>query len=379
MALPLAREGDVPWTARSLLRDKLRLIISIGGLGFAVLLVLLLRGIMDGTVAKSTRYVDNVGADVFVAREGVTNMALSSSNLPGDLAATLAGIDGVETATGVTRLNFIAASPEANRPAELIGYDPAAGLGGPWKLKSGREVQGPGEAVLDSVLADELGVGLGDEVLLARQPFEVVGLSAESASLAGKLLFIDLGAAQALLNMEDRVSFVLIELEPGVDPDAWVARVAPEVPGTALLTKEQLSDNDRDLLSSLFIDPVNVMATVGFLVGLAIVGLTMYTTTAERIRDFGVLKAIGAPNRFLFRTVLGQAFVLGALGFAVGLVATWIAGPLVVALFPGIGVSVVLVPALQTLGAVLLMSIAGALIPVLRIARVDPLIVFRRA
>ncbi|MGE3780896.1 MAG: hypothetical protein AB7F89_27155, partial [Pirellulaceae bacterium] len=67
---------------RLILYDTVRLAISIGGLGFAVMLVLVLRGIMDGTVAKSTAYIDHSGADLFIAREGVSHMSLASSTIP---------------------------------------------------------------------------------------------------------------------------------------------------------------------------------------------------------------------------------------------------------------------------------------------------------
>jgi putative ABC transport system permease protein len=142
-------------------------------------------------------------------------------------------------------------------------------------------------------------------------------------------------------------------------------------------SRAQLSKNDRDLLSSLFVAPINVMSTVGFLVGLAIIGLTMYTTTAERTRDFGVLKAIGARQLFLFRTVVTQATFLGLAGFVVGLGASLLAGPAIERLVPDIGVTIRVGIVLRTLVAVIGMSLVGAVLPVARITRVDPLVVFR--
>jgi predicted lysophospholipase L1 biosynthesis ABC-type transport system permease subunit len=62
----------------------------------------------------------------------------------------------------------------------------------------------------------------------------------------------------------------------------------------------------------------------------------------------------------------------------VGLLAAIAAGPLIVRAVPDIGVTINLMPALWTLGAVIVMSLLGAVIPVARIARVDPLVVFRR-
>lgn len=365
-------------SARTLLHDRLRLAISIGAMGFAVLLILLLRAIMDGTIARSTSYIDHVGADVFVARAGVENMSLTSSSVSAEQVGALRAEEGVAAATGIIRVHMIIHNGDTRRPAELVGFEPESGLGGPWKLSSGHSVEQADEVVLDRVLAAELGAGPGAVVGIAGNEFRVVGLSSETAAIAGKVAFVRLDAAQQLLRMPGLTSFLLIRTAPGTRPETIAARIDRTYPELNALTRRELSRNDRDLLSSVFIKPVNVMSTVGFLVGLAIASLTIYTTTAERIRDFGVLKAIGAPNSFLFRTVVAQATALCLAGFATGLGATAVAGLFISDAFPDIGVLIEELYALQVLGLVLLLSLMSAAVPVVRIMRVDPLMVFRR-
>jgi putative ABC transport system permease protein len=371
------RPRRVPLATRTLFRDWLRLVIGVGGIGFAILLVLLLDGVKEGTVAKSTTYVDHVGADVFVAREGVTNMSLAASVLPDETVEQVAAVPGVVEAAGILRIPVIVSAGEDKRPATLIGYETAAPLGGPWQLSDGRVVQVEDETVADEALASELGLAVGDELEVSGRRFTVVGLSGQTANIAGKHVFLDEQAMRDLLGIGAIVSFVLVRIDPGADPDDVASAIDAAVQGVTSTTREDLSKNDRSLLSSLFIAPINVMSTVGFLVGLAIIGLTMYTVTAERMRDFGVLKAIGAPNWFLFRTVITQAAILGLAGFAVGLGASALAGVFIVQLVPDIGVSIRLLSALQTLGAVAGMSVVGALLPLVRITQVDPLMVFR--
>ncbi len=329
--------GRVFLSGRTLLYDRLRLAISIGGMAFAVVLVLLLRGIMDGTVEKSTTYVDNVGADVFVAREGVKNMALSISAIPEGIVPELATIPGVTQAAGIVRVHVTVAEGDRRLPGELVGYEPDSGLGGPWRVKSGRAPATTGETAIDSVMASKLGVGIGDRVAIGGQDFVVTGLTGQTVSIAGKLAFVTLVDAQAILQSPDAVSFVLLTL---ADPKAAATMaefVTARYDGTQALTRSELSRNDRDMLGDLFVAPINVMSTVGFMVGLAVIGLTMYTMTSERLRDFGVLKAIGAPQGFLLRTVMGQATVLGLAGFVIGLGATIFIGPIVVRFVPDIG------------------------------------------
>lgn len=377
MRLALSLGGRVPLGMRTLLHDWLRLGIAVGGVGFAILLVLLLQGVMDGTVAKSTTYIDHVGADVFVARAGVNNMAIASSALPEDVVARVAGVDEVAEAAGITRFPVIVNAQGRDRPADLIGYELPRGLGGPWKLSHGRPPASETEVALDRTLADELGIDVGDRVTISGASFTIVGLTDETAAIAGKIAFVDVDASRRLLQIPDIVSFILVRTAPGADPEAVAGALDRALPEANAMTRAELSRNDRDLLGSLFVAPVNVMATIGFLVGLAIIGLTMYTTTAERMRDFGVLKAIGAPNAFLFQTVITQAAVLGVAGFVAGLAAAWLAGPVVVRMVPDIGVTINAAPAARTFGAVMAMSLIGAVLPVARIMRVDPMMVFR--
>jgi putative ABC transport system permease protein len=371
------RSRRVPFATRTLLHDRLRVLISIIGIGFAILLVLLLRGIMDGTVIKSTTYIDHIGADVVVAREGVTNMALSSSVITDDVVVQVEAVPGVQTAAGIIRLPAIVSAGGAKRPATLTGYDISKQLGGPWKLTDGANVSADDEAVVDKVLADSLGLGVGGTIEISGSDFTIVGLSGETASIAGKHVFVSDEAAGALLGAPELLNFVLV-VSDGTPADELALRIDDAVPGVSTTPRRELSSNDRDMLRDLFIAPINVMATVGFLVGLGIIGLTMYTTTAERLRDFGVRKAIGAPTAYLLRTVIAQALALGVAGFLVGLLAAIVAGPMIVGVVPDIGIKVNLGPALLTLAAVLVMSLIGAIIPVARIARVDPLVVFRR-
>ncbi len=374
---PELRPRRVPLAMRTLVRDWLRLVISVGGIGSAILLVLLLDGIRVGTVAKWTTYVDHVGADVFVAREGVTNMALAASVLPDDTVGRVAAVSGVQRAAGILRIPVIVSSGDKKRPATLIGYDRASALGGPWQIKKGRLIQSENETVVDEALARELGLSVGDMLRVSAEDFIVVGFSGQTANIAGKHVFLDQQAMRKLLGIGPIVSFVLVNVESGANPADVVSALNAQVAGVTATPRDELSRNDRSLLSSLFIAPINVMSTIGFLVGLAIIGLTMYTTTAERLRDFGVLKAIGAHNWFLFRTVITQAAILGLAGFAVGLGASMLSGLFIVRLVPDIGVSIRLLSALQTLGAVVAMSFAGALLPLVRIMQVDPLMVFR--
>lgn len=74
------------------------------------------------------------------------------------------------------------------------------------------------------------------------------------------------------------------------------------VPGTNALAKPDVIANDQQLLGRVFDAPLLLMVVIAFLVGTLVVGLVIYTATAERQREYGVLKAVGTENWMLYRS-----------------------------------------------------------------------------
>ena len=106
-------------------------------------------------------------------------------------------------------------------------------------------------------------------------------------------------------------------------------------------------------------------------------GLTIYTATVEKSREYGILKAEGFTNRFLYRVVFEQSLVTSVLGFLLGAGLTILIAPFAQDLVPQFVVFVRWQDMLGITGATLLMAIIAAFIPVRRIANIDPVTVFK--
>jgi len=120
------------------------------------------------------------------------------------------------------------------------------------------------------------------------------------------------------------------------------------------------------------------MVGIAFLVGTMIVGLIIYTATVERQREYGVIKAIGAKNRFLYQIVLTQALFASVAGAALGILlgngaAQWImsARPQFLIVFDPVDSG-------QALLAGLGMALIAAIFPTRVIASLAPAEVFRK-
>ena len=192
-----------------------------------------------------------------------------------------------------------------------------------------------------------------------------------------QIAFINAADAPAVLGLGDVTSFYLLSLAPGADITA--ARRASEkvLPGTEAMTSVAFADATARLVDEGFLPVVGALVAIGFLVGGAVIGLTTYTATIEKAQDFGVLKAIGASDRFLYRIVVEQSLIVGIAGATLGVAASALAASLIKQRVPEFVTELRVSDAAAVFLVSLAVSVVAAYLPVRRINRIDPAIVFR--
>jgi len=362
---------------RNLFQNKIRLVISVGGVALALLLILSLDAIFTGVEQRITVYIDKSGADVFVAQTDVRNMHMASSSLPDSVRRKVKTVPGVSSVTPIQyQSNYIVMGDERNL-AYIIGLPEKAEFGGPWNVSSGRSLPGEGEAIIDRTVAEKSGVTLGDEVEILGEDFKVVGLSEETTSLVNSVAFISTRDFEKLRGSYETFSFLLVKVGAGESPEVVVARIQSTVKDVTAQTRDDFARQESKVVRDMSTDVITIMNLIGFLIGLAVMALTVYTATLARRAEYGVLKALGAHNGHLYRAVLAQALLSVALGFGIGLAITFA----ISAIVPRLGLSLVL----EVSGASLLkvgslsLIIAGvaAILPIRQIAGLDPAMVFR--
>ena len=150
------------------------------------------------------------------------------------------------------------------------------------------------------------------------------------------------------------------------------------MPRLNVMTGAELAANDRALMSRSFNAPLLVMVLIALAIGALVIAITTYGFVAERRREFGSLKAIGARNGRLYRVVSAQALAIAALALAAGVALGQGAAAAIEALWPKF--LFVSLPShyLLVVAAALVMGLVGALVPARVLARLDPAEVFRR-
>jgi putative ABC transport system permease protein len=175
----------------------------------------------------------------------------------------------------------------------------------------------------------------------------------------------------------EAASYILIQPAPGIDLETLADRLRAALPQANLLTQSAFMASDKEMIRQMGADIIRAMDYVAYIVGLLVIGLTIYTATLERKREYGVLKAIGADTTALLQAVFVQSFIGSGVGFVVGVGAAYGVAVLVRYLFPEMLILIRPSSVFQQMPVFLLVTAFAALLPIGRIARMDAMVVFK--
>lgn len=369
--------GRVPVARRALFQDRRRAALAAGGVAAALLLVLMLQGIFDGAMHQVTAYLRANPADVIVSQRDVRTMHMSVSALDPATADRVAAVDGVAWAEAIRyTTTFLVGDDGDQQLSYVIGYDTTTGRGGPQHLTSGH-APGSGEIVVEQVAADRLSLHLGDPVHVLGDQFRVSGLFRGGTTITNSIAFITTRDFAARHGTD--VAYILAGAKPGVSPTDLRGRVAAELPQLTVQTRSEFADQEAALVRDMSADLMRIMSTVGLLIALAVVGLTLFTLTLAKLREHAIVKALGGRTRRLAGIVLTQAAWSIALAVVTATVLAILLGRVVEAVNPAITIVIESASVERVALAALVIGAVGALVPLRRVAAVDPASAFRRA
>lgn len=315
---------------KSLLADRSRLVPSLFGVAFAVILVNLQGGLLLGLIAKASLLVDYGQADLWVGHRHMNNVDVGSL-IPERWIGRIRKIEGVERVEPYLVMYSEAKFNGQFEPVIVVGCEQASLLGNAWSMAQGdsRAVRQPDGILLDVNDVEKLGhCRVGDHLEINGRRARVVGLTNGIVGFStNPYVFTTLERARRqYIPGLDRAhcSFYLVRAKPGTDLSALAARIQQQVPHLAVYDKKTYSWMCMEYwLTRTGIGISFGLATLlGLLVGLAVVGQTLYASVTERVKEFATLKALGADDRAVGRFVFAQALGTACFGSLVGLLAS---------------------------------------------------------
>ncbi len=115
------------------------------------------------------------------------------------------------------------------------------------------------------------------------------------------------------------ISAVLIKLQPGQNADSMITTINKTIFGVKAWKSEDIANTTvkKILGSSGIALSTGTLIVFALIAGFFIIGLTMYTSALDRLKDYGTLKAIGASNKFISYLILTQAAIFAVVGFII--------------------------------------------------------------
>lgn len=362
---------------KNLTAEPLRLAISAGGVALALVLILVMQGIFTGSEEHAVAYMKNQPAELWLMQDGVENLHMATSLIPPTALREAEETEGVAEAVGVLYANVGVDLGDSTVFSYVFGVEPGAPFGGPWSITEGQSPKAPGEIVLDRVLAARHGIGLGDKVSILDSEFEISGLAEGNFGIATSLVFVHKADLAQMLGVPKQVSsYMLIQPEAGTDL-ALLKDDLARIDGVNLMDRQQFIESDQEMISAMGADVIKAMNSVAFVVGMLVIGLTLYSATLERKREYGILRAIGGTVRHLWTVILAQAFISALLGVMAGVGLAYASARLISSILPEMLVLLDSADVLQAVLVLLAVSLIASWLPALQIGRLNPMIVFR--
>jgi putative ABC transport system permease protein len=392
---------------RDVRRHLARFVGTAAGLGLLLSVVVAMQGIYAGMVDDATILTRAMHADLWIVQRDTRGPFAEGSRLDPSVEARAAAVPGVRTARPYTYQLIQRERRGAVMRIALVGLgwpdDPGRSL----PLVRGRRLQQPhGEMIVDA----SLGLGVGETLTLAGEQYRVVGLTKNALTSGGdSVAFMTVGDA-ALVALDQPPEAAVLErqrvverlrrtdlgrgqpaLEDLATDPRWRPPALASPPLAAVLVEAapHSADEVRAIMGSwgdvsvysqaeeeaLLLGGVvqrarmqiGLFTAILTLTAAVIVMMVMYNLTLEKTHDLAVLKLMGAPKARLLGLVLQQAWLLGAMGYAVA----FTLGELVFPLFPRrvlITETISLIAPLATMVIVTLASILG----LTHVMRIDP-------
>ena len=317
------------WIAiRMLTGDRVKFVGLLFGVAFSTLLITQQLGIFVNLLLRGAAAVNEApAADIWVMdRAGRTTEVTVA--MPGTALERVRGVAGVRWAAPMIRSGATVRTPDGRiEPVTVVGVDDASLVGLPRAMVEGRQ-----EALAepDAVFIDDLGSrkifpgggALGVRLELNDRRAVIRGVVDAVPSFTSAVILYTRysNALNYLPGTRNRLSFVLARAAPGRDPRE-VADAIERATGLRARTDREFARDGVDYIVTNTGIPINFGITValGFVVGVAIVGLTFSLFIRDNIRQFGALKAIGVTNGAIRLMVGAQAAMVGLIGYGLGL------------------------------------------------------------
>ena len=240
-----------------------------------------------------------------------------------------------------------------------------------WVVEKGEYLAGDDQMLAGSIAAQSLKLNVGDTVQLKDRTMKVVGILEDTGAGDDYQVFVPLATLQQAFGKQGLVSSVDIRaLCNGCPVEIIADAINENVVGVRAVAVKQIANTEMGMLEKINRFMI-ALAGVSLVVGGFGVFNTLLTSINERLKDIGIMRAVGASRGQIIKALLYEAIVLGVIGglvgYGAGTLLAFAIGPLI---FEGTTIAFVPMYLPLSIGVALATSLIATLYPALRATRV---------
>ncbi len=311
--------------SRNLFHDRVRLIATVVGIVFSIVLVTVQLGVFLSFERMITMMIDHAQADFWIA-PAETKSFEGSSLLAGRERFQALSINGVAEVTPVIvgYASWRKPNGGASTPVFVIGAPTTSAGLQPWNVVEGSlaDLTKPDAVAIDRSYFEQLGVeGIGGHAEISNLKARVVAVTKGIRSFTTMPnVFTSLDRARAYLGVPpNKANYFIVRISPNASAAAVRSRLVASLSNAEVLTSEEFRSRSR--LFWLFDTGAGAAllgsAILGIIVGTIIVAQTLYSSTKDHLKEFATLRAIGSSRRYILKVILGQALLSAVIGFSI--------------------------------------------------------------
>lgn len=303
---------------RNLLRRPSRTFLTILGVLVAVAFTVGILSISEGFLASFESTIVKYGADIYILPKE-ENMAMPFSTgvhsklFPEKLAKEVSREPNVRTAVPVFR--SLDLGPTMN-PTLLFGVDPALfhELKPLAKLEAGQWLNDPEveQALVGKKIAEAMALEVGSQISILERPFKVVGILQEMGTLDDSAVYLPIKVLQKIKGQPRLANEVRVRVKNLKALQNTVSLLRQKYPDLAVQTAAEILEQMMKLLTIAQALHFSI-ASISLLIGVLFVMSTMLMAVNERVREIGMMRALGTPRRYIFRMVLAESLAISVI------------------------------------------------------------------
>ncbi|MEZ4829005.1 MAG: FtsX-like permease family protein [Bacteroidia bacterium] len=367
--------------------DRAKSIGIITGIVISIFLIGQQLGILGFLTNLMGGLIDNSRQDIgqIWVVDNITQNANELAQLDERLVREIRSIEGVEDTYPVIAANAsVKFSNGKTAPILLIGSESPVFVAGPRpdRVNEGSLLSLNEEGAVSAEFYDESifnnPVDIGTRVEINGKSAYIKVQTKNARGFAGSFFYTTISKARFFTNYPDsKINAIAVRVSPGYETRQVVSNINQAIYGVRAWDAEELKNTTIRFItiSSNIGTSVGSLVVFAIISGFFIIGLTLYSSALDRVKDYGTLKAIGATDGYVRKLILTQSLLFALVGFALA----WL---LLEGFRKGVANAglVISFSALELTGLFLItlfISVGGSLFAIRKINGVEPASVFR--